>query len=133
MTSQTSKILLVIGDALPPRFAEYALTMAQRLDLEIVALFVDTETKWRSSAEKQKAVRRFEASVEGEAARFAAQAWEKAVNVITIVDVDSMESAIEAVREQEQEIRFILSCNQIGGEEIDSDSHHPKLTVLKPA
>jgi hypothetical protein len=133
MDKKGSKILVVTKDVLSPKLAEYALTVAQRLDMEIVVLFVDPHTSWSSNKERNEAVKRFESVVKGDAAKFSALAWELDINVITIVDVDSMESAVNTVCEQEPDIRFIISDDADQGTGNDKHTEpHPTLTVVRP-
>jgi len=132
MDGKAPKLLVVAGDRLAPQLAEYALKVAVRLDLGIIVLFVDEDRAGTSDGRGRDAVERFEAEVEKEAAEFSARALKMAVKVTTIVDVDSRVSAIAQVREQEPEIRFILSDDEQDNEGA-AGRQYPRLTVIRPA
>ena len=132
MDGKAPKLLVVAGNRLAPQLAEYALKVAVRLDLGIIVLFVDEERAGTSDGRGRDAVERFEAEVEKEAAGFSARALKMAVKVTTIVDVDSRASAIALVREQEPEIRFILSDDEQDNKGA-AGRQYPRLTVIRPA
>jgi len=131
MNRESPKLLVVAGAGLTSNLAEYALKVAIRLDLEIIVLFVDENEKWTSVHQHRSAVERFEAVVEGAAAEFSTLAWKSAVNVTTVVDVNSRESAIAQVRAQEPGIRFMLS-DSFDQEKKSHDHQPPKLTIIRP-
>ncbi len=109
MDRNSPKLLLVTEDKISTAMAEYAFNVALRLDVELVVLFVDEQHAGLATADRQKALERFEAKIEAEAARFSAMAWEKGIPVTTIVDVDERESAIAQARQQDADIRFLLT------------------------
>lgn len=132
MNDDSPKLLVVTDQGLIPRLTEYALKVAVRLDLEIIVLFVDEESHWEDTAQHRSKVEKFEAKVEKEAAVFTSLAWKSSVNVTTVVDVDSRESAIARIREQDESIRFILSDRNEEDNEA-KNRQNPQMTVLRPA
>jgi len=135
MDRKAPKLLVVAGNRLSQQLAEYALKVAVRLDMDIIVLFVDEAGARGEDGRRRSKVERFEVEVEREAAEFSARAlrMDVTVTVTTIIDVDTRESAIELAREQEPEIRFILSdaAHESGGGDAAA-GQHPRLTVIRP-
>ncbi len=132
MDRKAPKLLVVAGNRLAPQLAEYALKVAVRLDLDIIVLFVDENSACTSDGQGRSAVDCFEAEVEREATAFSARALKMAVRVTTIIDVDSRETAITQVREQEPEVRFILSDAADDKEGKNTARQYPRLKVIRP-
>ncbi len=132
MEKESPKLLVVVGTELPDKLGEYALKMAERLDLEIIVLFVDEENTWENKKQHRREVERFESRIEGAAAEFSTLAWKSAVSVTTVVDVNSKDSAVSQIQEQEPGIRFILTDSQDDSPQPDGDNQVPKLTVIHP-
>lgn len=130
MDSTAPKILLVTGSQLDPALAGYALKMAQRLDLEIVALFIRESCE--NGALSREAVQAFEALIDGEAARFSALARDVGVKVITVVDIGERQAAIDTICTQDPAIHFILTEREQDHEgEADPDQPRFHLQVLR--
>jgi argonaute-like protein implicated in RNA metabolism and viral defense len=129
MDKELPKLLVVAGNKLAPQLAEYALNVAVRLDLEILVLFLDEGSSSLSDEERRRRVELFKAKVEGQAKKFTALARKSAIKVTIIVDVNNRETAVTWTREQDPEIRFILSAepNEFG----EIDYQHPQLTVIR--
>jgi hypothetical protein len=131
MNRESPKILVVTGKTLGKGLTDYALKVAKRLDLEIILLFVDEETPYRNHEEQRQARKPFEAEIKGAAAEFSALAWEQAINVATIADVNKRTAAIALAREQEPEIRFVLTDSPSLEGIVGTDDQYPQLTVLR--
>jgi hypothetical protein len=133
MDRESPKLLVVAGGGLTASLAQYALKVAVRLTLEIIVLFVDEDVSWTDTRQHRSKVECFKTKVEAEAAEFSTLAWKSSVNVTTIVDVNSRESAIAQVRALEPGIRFILSDTLNDPENKGTGQNgYPKLTVIRP-
>jgi len=125
------KLLVVTGNQLSPNLAEYALTVAVRLDLEVIVLFVNESSHDLSDENRRNAVVRFKAEIEKNASAFTSLAWASSIKVTTIVDVNDRETAIARAREQEPEIRFILYDKLDTREVGQAPDRPPRLQVLR--
>jgi len=130
MENETPKILLVTGRELPEDLGKYALKMAQRLDFEVILLFVDHQPQLRDQQDRRAAVKKLEGKIEGIAARFSAQAWEMGVRVVTVVHVDEESVAVAEVCAEEPAIAMILSDSHPEGE-TGNDEQRYRLRVIR--
>ncbi len=132
MNRETPKLLVVAGTTMTSELARYALKVAVRLDLEIIVLFiVDKQLKKEDIHEYQQARAKFEKMIEKEMAEFSALAWRSAVKVTTVVDEDDRELAISKIKQQEPEIRIVLSATSRKQLNEDFGNGHPRLTVIR--
>lgn len=69
--------------------------------------------------------------IEKKMAAFSALAWRSAVKVTTVVDEDDRELAISKIKQQEPEIRIVLSATSRKERNEDSGNGHPRLTVIR--
>ncbi len=132
MDKELPKLLVVVNSGLTSQLAEYALKVATRLDLEIIVLFTGESQATENAEEDHDNLKRFEAFVEKEAAAFFSRAWKSSIRVTTIVDVDNRALAIERLRTEEPEIRFILSETSTDTQSTEFNSPQPRLTVIRP-
>ncbi len=132
MQLDQAKIIVVTGDTLDQSLAQYALKVAQRLDLEIVALFVDFASHCGTDEQRKKAAASFEGEVKEEAAWLTSQARDMAILVEIIVDVDAVESAVSAVLEQEKGVRFLICSKGLLPKTAHLKQQYPELTVIQP-
>ena len=133
MDRESQKILVVTKNSITAELAEYAVNVAVRLDLEIIILFVEEPSTPLSNKEHQERLTQFEAKImTGEAAKFSALAWNAGVKVTAIVDVCQRESAIARIREQDAEIRFILSDEPADEAAGGSSGQGHRLEVIRP-
>ncbi|RUM41947.1 MAG: hypothetical protein DSY80_08105 [Desulfocapsa sp.] len=132
MQLEQAKIIVVTGSNMDQSLAQYALKVAQRLDLEVFVLFVDHGNSCGTDGQRKKAAILFEAEVKEEAARFTSLARDMDILVEIIVDVDSVESAIAAVLAQEKGIRFLICTRDLLPKTAKLKQQYPELTVIQP-
>ena len=131
MDQENQKLLVVTDNKLPHHLAEYALNVAIRLDLEVIVLFIDEQHSQLKDDLLTKRIADFGAEMEKTAAEFTTLAWRSSVKVTTIVDVDEREKAIRRTREEDPNIRFIVSDGPVGQNEGNGSKHYPRLEVVR--
>ncbi len=130
-TGQPKLLVVVTGNELSKELADYALTVAVRLDLEVIVLFVNEQCNGLEKESRRREILRFEAEIEKKASEFASLAWTSNIKVTTIVDVNEKEMAIRRAREQEPDIRFILYDEPDHSDQGETTDKPPRLQVLR--
>ncbi|WP_457575003.1 hypothetical protein [Desulfolithobacter sp.] len=107
--SDVPKILVVGGKAFSDALTAYALKMAQKLDLEIIALNVDEDILDLSEDEQAAAREAFFEAAEQSAADLAEKAESMDIKLTSMVVVNRIQTTIEHILNQECGVRYILS------------------------
>ena len=126
-TGTTPKLALVTETRLAGDFCEYALKLAVRLDLDIIVLFVgpmDSDPAMTTAELEQR--------IEEEAAAFTARAWNESVQVTTVVDRADQDTALQKLRQDNPDIRFVLtSLNEKSVNKHQAGERRHRLTVIR--
>lgn len=110
-----TKILVVEDGMYSENVADYAFKMAQKLDCEIITLYVANPLLQFGQQRREEATALFFKNAEKAAAKFAAKALEMGVTVSHLMELGDSKKLVAKVSAQDAGVRYVLSVPEFRG------------------